>query len=48
MRLFVYYFNEGTKVRVDTSLVGFQNMHWVRGNRSVLFEVSGDHHMIVT
>ena len=31
----------GTKVRVDTSLVGFQGMKWLRGNRSIIFEVSG-------
>ncbi|XP_019853015.1 PREDICTED: ankyrin repeat domain-containing protein 13B-like [Amphimedon queenslandica] len=31
---------KGTKVRVDTSLVGFQGMKWLRGNRSIIFEVS--------
>ena len=31
----------GTKVRVDTSLIGFQNFQWLRGNQSFIFQVTG-------
>ena len=30
-----------TNVRVDTSLVGFENMQWLRGNQSFIFQVTG-------
>ena len=32
---------KGTNVRVDTSLVGFENMQWLRGNQSFIFQVTG-------
>ena len=38
----------GTKVRVDTSLVGFQGMKWLRGNRSIIFEVSSNSHYCIS
>lgn len=33
---------KGTNVRVDTSLVGFENMQWLRGNQSFIFQVTDE------
>ena len=32
---------KGTQVRVDTTLIGFDNMQWLRGDQSFMFNVTG-------
>ena len=32
---------KGTSVRVDTTLIGFERLSWVRGNLSFVFRVGG-------
>ncbi len=36
----------GTTVRVDTSLLGFQNMRWQRGQQTLIFEATSEGHRI--
>ncbi|XP_005093242.1 ankyrin repeat domain-containing protein 13D [Aplysia californica] len=33
---------KGSSVRIDTTLLGFDNMTWQRGSRSYIFKVTGD------
>ena len=35
-----YYFI-GSNVRIDTTLLGFDNMNWQRGSRSYVFKGNG-------
>lgn len=31
-------FKKGTSVRIDTTLVGFEQLQWIRGNISIIFK----------
>ena len=34
----------GSNVRIDTTLLGFDNMNWQRGSRSYIFKGQGEHY----
>ncbi|KAF9538962.1 Ankyrin repeat domain-containing protein 13C [Mortierella hygrophila] len=38
-----HIWKKGNAVRMDTSLVGFENMKWIRGHISIVFRVDPDH-----
>lgn len=34
-------YKRGSNVRIDTTLLGFDNTNWLRGNRSYIFKGQG-------
>ena len=37
----LHFLYQGSSVRIDTTLLGFDNMTWQRGSRSYIFKVTG-------
>lgn len=34
-------FKQGSKVRIDSTLMGFEELKWLRGNSSLIFQANG-------
>ena len=42
-----FFSTSGPNVRIDTTLLGFDNMNWQRGSRSYIFKGNGEIILIV-
>lgn len=40
-------YKKGPLVRIDTTLVGYEQLNWIRGNISIIFHGSGDPRLVI-